>query len=315
MPAERSQRREALRGGLAAGALLLVFLLTFFAADVRKVFTRTDDLYVLLPSAAGLREGSLVWIAGQTVGEVKGIQVRPPDSDSLERVLVHFEVERRHREHIRADSEARVTSFRVIGDPVLDITPGSPGLPQAGPNDTILFRSEGTPAAAIQRAQSLHTSLRELLAESRQLGTRTRERSGQAERLRGQLASSARELRALTVSMQGGPLNTFSDPQFKRTISGLGATTRELRGSFAQATERARAARADAAPALERLTARTDTISAALTQLQRAVDAGGGGLLIRAQRDSAIIKAMHGAQAQLDSLVAETKRNPLRFWF
>jgi ABC-type transporter Mla subunit MlaD len=297
------------------GVLLLVFLAVFFAADVRQLFTRTDELYVLMPTAAGLREGALVWIAGQTVGEVEHIEVRPPGSDSLARVLVRIEVERRHREHVRADSEARVTSFRIIGDPVLDISPGHPALPGIEPGDTLRLRSQGTPAAAMQRAASLQASLRELLAESRQVSTHARSRSAQAQRLARQLATSARELRALTLSVQEGPLNTFSDPQFQAIMASLSGTVRELRQSFAQASQRARAAQADAAPALTRLAARADTISAALTQLQLAIEAGGGGLLVRAQTDSAIVKALHGAQAQLDSLAAETRRNPLRFWF
>ena len=58
-----------------------------------------------------------------------------------------------------------------------------------------------------------------------------------------------------------------------------------------------------------------DTIRAILTDIQARIDAGGGGLLIRAQTDTAIIKAFHEAQVQLDSLIAETKRNPSRFWF
>ena len=315
MPAKRSQNREAVRGSLAVGALLLLFLSVFFAADVRKAFIRTDALFVLMPSAAGLQDGSEVWIAGQTVGEVNHIEVRSPGSDSTERVLVRIEVQRRHRQHIRRDSEARITSFRVIGDPVLDITPGDPALPVIEPNDTLRFRSEGTPTGAMERALLLHENLQGLLAESRQLGGQAQDRSELAARLGRRLAATARELRALALAVQEGPLNTFSDPQFKRIVGGLGQSARELRDSFARAAERARAARADAAPAMERLAARADTISAALTQLQQAVDAGGGGLLIRAQRDSAIIKAMHAAQAQLDSLVAETKRNPLRFWF
>jgi ABC-type transporter Mla subunit MlaD len=300
---------------LALGALLLLFLLVFFAADVRQFFKRTDDLFVLMPSAAGLREGSLVWVAGQTVGAVKRIAVRPPGSDSLQRVLVHVEIERRHREHVRADSEARVTSFRVIGDPVLDITPGDPALPAIEPGDTLQFRAQGSPAAALQRAVSLHASLRALLRESKQVEANVRDRSAQAARVSRQLMVSARELRAFTITVQEGPVNTFSDPEFKRIIESLAGTIGQLRRSFAQAVERARGAHADAAPALARLSARTDTIAGAIAQLQQAVAAGGGGLLIRAQTDSAIVKALHGAQAQLDSLVVETRRNPLRFWF
>lgn len=315
MPRERSQNREALKGGLAVGALILAFLLIFFLADVRRWFTKTDDLHVLMPSAAGLEPGSPVWIAGQTVGEVKEIEVRPPGSESLQRVRVHVEVERRYREHIRQDSEARVTSFSVIGDPVLDITPGNPGLPMIEPDDTLGARASGNAGATIERALSLQASLNELVRESKVVATRARDRQAHAERMMNQLMTSVRELDAFTTAVQEGPVNTLSDPEFNRVLKSLGGTITELQTSFQRAAERARAARTDAEPVLRRLAARTDTISQAIAQLQLAITQNGGGLLTRAMTDTAIVKALHGAQAQLDSLVAETKRAPWRFWF
>ncbi len=315
MLAERNPNREALWGGLAILVLVLFFLFIFFLADIRRAFTPTDDLYVLMPSAAGLQPGSLVWVAGQTVGEIKDIEVRPPGSDSLQRVAVHVEVERKHREHIRRDSDARVTSFRVIGDPVLDITPGTPSAPPVAAGDTLGFRTQGSPAAAIARATSLQADLRQLVLESKTLSANARDRSESARRLGNRLVTTAREFRAFTIAVQEGPLNTLSDPVFNRVMSELGATISELRTSFARAAERAEAAKSEAAPALQRLTARVDTISRAVAQLQQAMAQGGGGLLTRAATDSAIVKALHGAQAQLDSLVVESKKNPLRFWF
>lgn len=300
---------------MALGVFTVLFLLVFFAADVRRMFTPMATVYVFMPSAAGLREGSLVWIAGQTVGEVKTIEVRPPDSDSLERVLVRARVERKHLEHVRRDSEARITSFRMVGDPVLDITPGTPSQPPFEPNDTLRMRRAGTPSAAIERAQSLQVSLKSLIAESRTLGTQARNRSAQTIRLTNHLGATSRELRAFTDAVNNGPLNTLSDPEFKRIVQSLSTMMGELRTSFTEAAERARRAQADAEPALRRLAARADTISAQINQLQTAITRSGGGLLVRAQTDTAIVKALHEAQAQMDSLIAETKRNPLRFWF
>jgi ABC-type transporter Mla subunit MlaD len=315
MPAERSQSREAWIGGMAVLALVLAFLLIFFLADVRRLFTRTADMYVLMPSAAGLKPGALVLIAGQPVGEVKEILVRPPGVDSLSRVFVHIKVERRHLEHIRANSEARVASFRMMGDPVLAVTPGDAALPALEPGDTIKLRTVATPAQAIAKARSLEASLQALLRESRTVSRQARSRSAQAARIGRQLAIFSDELRAFTFTMQEGPINTLSDPEFNRIMSSFGASIGQLKARFAQALERARLAGSDAEPALRRLIARTDTIATAMADLQRAIAAGGGGLLVRAQTDTAIFKALHGAQRQLDSVIAETKRNPTRFWF
>jgi ABC-type transporter Mla subunit MlaD len=315
MPADRSQKREALLGTLAVAGMAGAFLLIFFLADLRHMLTPRDDLHVLMPSAAGLRAGSEVWIAGQTVGEVKDIDVRPPSVDSARRVAIQIEVQSKHREHIRQDSEARVTSAGLMGDAVLDISPGSASMPVIAPDDTLRFRGARTAEAAIASARSVQANLEQLVAEARVVSANARARSSQAARLRDQLVTMGREFEAFVVAVQEGPLNTFSDPEFQRIVSSMGASIGELRQRFAQAATRAHAARSDAAPALRRLSARADTISRALQQLQDAIDQSGGGLLVRAQRDSAIVKALHGAQAQLDSLIAETRRNPLRFWF
>jgi ABC-type transporter Mla subunit MlaD len=315
MPTERSQKREIIQGGAAIGCAVILFLGIFFLADVRRMFTRTDTLYVLMPSAAGLSAGSIVWLAGQPVGEVKAIEVRPPGTDSLQRVLIRIDVESRHREHIRHDSDVRVTSARLIGEAVLDISPGTPSAPPVEENDSLRLRASGTPAAAIARARTLNAQLRQLVADTRTLGEQTRGTAQKGERLRQRLAVTMREFTSFVETMQHGPLNTFSDPEFNQLLKSLGATIEELRESFQRAAERARRTRQDAGPAFSRLAARADTIQLEIASLQEAVNSGGGGLLVRAQKDSAIIKGLHRARNQLDSLIAETKSNPLRFWF
>ncbi|HEY0672048.1 MAG TPA: MlaD family protein [Longimicrobiales bacterium] len=315
MPAERSKKREIIMGALVIAVLVAAFLVIFFLADLRRLFISTEELYVHMPSAAGLQKGSPVWIAGQTVGEVQDIDVRPPAPDTMSRVSVRIEIESRYREHIRRDSQARVTSFSVMGDPVLDISPGTPTAPALGPKDTLRFRGSGSAEVAIERARSLQANLEELVTEARTVRGSARARSAQAARVQAGLARMGREFNEFVFAVQSGPLNTFSDPEFNRILRSLGQTSGELQKSFARAAQRARTARSDAEPALRRLAARADTISRAVQQLQSAIDQSGGGLLIRARTDTAIVKALHGAQAQLDSLIAETKRNPLRFWF
>jgi ABC-type transporter Mla subunit MlaD len=315
MAIERSQKREATVGLIAISVLIFSFLMIFFLADLRRLFTPTATLYVLMPSAAGLRATSEVWVAGKTVGEVKEIEVRPPNIDTLQRVAVRVSVAERDLEHIRQDSKARITSFRMIGDAVLDISPGSAALPGIKANDTLRMRMSGTPAAAIERALSLKESLQDLVAESRSLGTRARDRTAQAASMSRQVMATAHELEAFTKALDEGPLmNTFSDPEFKSIVNSLSASMEELRNSFARAADRAKKARSDAEPSLRRLTARADTISAQIALLQTAIANGGGGLLVRVQTDSAIFRALHDAQEQMDSLIAETKRKPWRFW-
>jgi ABC-type transporter Mla subunit MlaD len=315
MPIERSQKREAMLGMTALIILFVSFLLIFFLADLRRAFTPTDELFVLMPTAAGLQKGAPVWIAGQTVGEVKDIEVRPPNSDSLQRVAVRVSVESRHFEHIRRDSQARVASVRLIGDPGLEITPGTPGRPPVEEGDTLRTRPIPSPYATLERARALRASMQGLLDETRKISPQLRDRSAQTANLGNRLMGVARELQEFADAFDQGPINTLGDAEFMRTVSSISTMLDELRDTFNRAAARANTASADIAPAFRRLAARADTISTQITQLQQAIANSGGGLLTRAQTDSAIVKTLHSARAQMDSLVAETKKNPLRFWF
>lgn len=315
MPIDPRQKRDARIGLVAIGIMVFSFLGIFFLADIRRAFTSTDTLHVTMPSAAGLRPGSMVWIAGRTVGAVKDIEVRGPEVDSLQRVVVHIQVEERHLQHIRRDSEARVTTAGAIGDPLLDITPGSMQAGAIEEDDTLRMRTTGTPAEAVARARALQANLRELAQGSKGLMNRTRQSAAQAARMREGLGRAAIEMREFITLVQEGPLNTLSDPEFNAIMSDLGGTISQLQVSFSRASARASAAGDEAAPALKRLAARADTISGEITKLQTAIRGSGGGLLVRARTDTAIVKSLHRSQEQLDSLIAETKRNPLRFWF
>jgi hypothetical protein len=72
------------------------------------------------------------------------------------------------------------------------------------------------------------------------------------------------------------------------------------------------ALQSDVTAGLRRLQSRADSLTALLDSAAQSLS---GGLLVRAQRDSALVHAVFRARAQLDSLIAETKRNPLRFFF
>ena len=55
---------------------------------------------------------------------------------------------------------------------------------------------------------------------------------------------------------------------------------------------------------------RADTLRAQLDALSFET-----GFFARSRSDSAMARAITSARIELDSLIAQTKRNPLRFWF
>jgi phospholipid/cholesterol/gamma-HCH transport system substrate-binding protein len=128
------QVRVAILMLVALGILGAAFYTLGKAANL---FTKRYDLVVFLPGANGLRPGGSVTLAGQLVGTVKEIEFLPVDFDTTRNLRVLARVDRTVRDQIRRDSEARLRTMGLLGDKVLDISPGTPRFAVLQPGDTI----------------------------------------------------------------------------------------------------------------------------------------------------------------------------------
>ncbi|MGQ0560395.1 MAG: MlaD family protein [Gemmatimonadota bacterium] len=316
MPAEHSQKRRVRIGSLIAAVVVGLALLVFFMPDLFRKLEPSIEVVAVMERAPALEKASPVWVAGHEVGTVLSVQLRPAGVDSTERVAVRMSIPREFAAHVRSDSEVRVTSRRLIGEPVLDILPGSPTAPPIRSGDTLRVRSAGSIEGVLDRTFAVSDAFEKLFRDMESIERIPSEaREEQLRRLNRSFAAASAEFRDLLEILRSSPMNTLSQPEFRQALASLQARATELSNALRTTAERARRAQSEAQPHLRRLAARTDTIRAVLARVQANVAAGGGGLLLRAQRDSAISKALHEAQVQLDSLVAETRRNPLRFWF
>ena len=316
MAVDRSQNRHVLAGALIVLIMVALPVLVLFVPDLIRRLTSSAEIFVVMPEAGILEKSTPVWIAGREVGKVREVHLRSSDVDSMERVAIRMSIPEKYLTHIRQDSEVRLTSARLIGEPVLDILPGSPGAPPIREGDTLHVRTSGTLPDVIASMLGLTESFQQFFVEMQKLKElASPARAQQLERLNRSFGAAMAEFRTLVVTLRSSPINTLTDPEFKQILSSLQARSGQLTEALRLASQRAAAARSDMEPALTRMMARGDTIQAVLADIQARIDAGGGGLLIRAQTDTAIIKALHEAQAQLDSLIAESKSNPLRFWF
>lgn len=316
MAVDRSQNRHVVIGTVIVLLLITLPVLVLFVPDLIRRFTKAAELVVVMPESGVLEPGSPVWIAGKEVGTVLQVQLRSSAVDSTERVAVLMRIPHKHLSLIRTDSEVRITSARLIGEPVLDILPGTPGTPEVEDGDTLRVRMRGTLAGVIASTFALTESFEVFFEDLEALeDLPTPQQSRQMQQMNRNLKAAMSEFRTVVASLRTSPINTLSDPEFKRTLASLQARSGQLTEALRGAAQRAGRARNEMEPALARMTARGDTIQAILADIQGRIEAGGGGLLIRAQTDTAIVKALHEAQVQLDSLIAETTRNPLRFWF
>src|SRR5258708_31996454 len=122
----------------------LVILIALFIAGVSvyklgqaaSLFTRRYALIAYLPDANGLKEGGAVMVAGQLAGTVRKIEFLPVDFDTTPNLKLTLAIHEHVREQIRHDSKGRLRTRALLGDKVLDITPGRPAPPALRTRDT-----------------------------------------------------------------------------------------------------------------------------------------------------------------------------------
>ncbi|HSL71206.1 MAG TPA: hypothetical protein VK864_13250, partial [Longimicrobiales bacterium] len=215
-----------------------------------------------------------------------------------------------YRTLLRRDTRARLATARLIGEPAVDLAPGSAGSPMLAPGDTI-YASRIRPAKQLQASWAeLRTVVDSLRADAQPLQPVLAERRAEwaaialsIEQLHAEFARTRRGLG------QGSAAGLFSDATLGASLARMSETAEQLGPALDAVSSRY------SDPALqktiERLGHRTGKLA---KQLHRLSDQLANGSLPRFASDSAIQKAVHRAQADLDSLIAETKRNPLRYW-
>ncbi len=129
-----------IRVGLAVVAALAVLAVAiFFIGESAAIFGERYHLTTLMPSANGLIEGASVKLAGQDVGKVETIEFIPIEGRARpDQVLkITMSINTAVQEQIRGDSEARVRTQGLLGDKIVDLTPGTPDSPPLQPGDTV----------------------------------------------------------------------------------------------------------------------------------------------------------------------------------
>ena len=106
-------------------SILIMILAMFKLGQAANLFTKRYELITFLQAANGLREGGSVAVAGQISGIVKSIEFLPVDGDTTRNLRVVLEVDETVQEQIRADSEARLRTLGLLGDKIIDISPGT----------------------------------------------------------------------------------------------------------------------------------------------------------------------------------------------
>jgi len=124
-------------GSLIILAVLVLGVALYKLGKAVNLFSKRYELQAYLKEAGGLRQGASVMVAGQLAGNIKNIELLPVDMDTMRNVRVIVAIDTKLQQQVRGDSKARVKTLGLLGDKIIDISPGTPKAAPLSNGDTL----------------------------------------------------------------------------------------------------------------------------------------------------------------------------------
>jgi phospholipid/cholesterol/gamma-HCH transport system substrate-binding protein len=178
-----AQRKQAsfseLRVGILVLSAVVILILVIFAVsgDIKLPgFGKTATVKTQMASVDGLRKGAEVRLSGKKVGSVREINFGkiPNSPDSQSNIEIVMEIDGKLGEtpaveRIRSDSMAVLKSAGVLGDNVIDITPGTIAGKPIQDGDSIPSVAQKSVGDIINAAQTAVGHLNVIAADVREM--------------------------------------------------------------------------------------------------------------------------------------------------
>jgi ABC-type transporter Mla subunit MlaD len=251
--------------------VIVVVLAVLRYGRVGALHGDTTPLYMVTDMATGVIKGTEVWLGGQKVGVVTGVELRPPSTDTTERVLIAMDVLSEYVPYIHRDSDVQVRpGGKLIGTPVVFITIGTRRSPALHARDTLRALAQVESRSTLADLSTLSDTVTAMVAT---FGAIQQDFAA----MRGRVADLGGRANRQTHDIQRA-LDEFT----RRATRSQGSVALFLRDS---ARVRGEAAR---------LAALTDSLHAAAF--------GGGGNVGRFRRDSSLVLYARRTLASVDTL-------------
>jgi phospholipid/cholesterol/gamma-HCH transport system substrate-binding protein len=314
----RPKRWADLVPGLAALVIAALGIGGVFAfARVGSLRGRTDRLYAALPSARGVIPGTEVWLAGRQIGTVKDVVFRPPALDTAGRIVLVLDILARDRQVVRRDSDIRIRSGdSFIGSLVVAISEGSASAPPARPGDTLVSRGPTYVERARADLAAAGAQVPLIISNLSLLAAQLRSARGTL----GALGASGSATAFQSVASAGGALMTDArqgsgtvglalrrNSQLTAVAGLVMAQVDSVRRLVSTPTTSVGRFRRDSTLLANVATLRNDV--ADLAQLAESPDGTTG----RLRGDAALRQQLARTRGELDALLVDLKRNPLRY--
>jgi len=142
------------------GLGLLVFFI-FVIGDLSTVFQATYRLRVLFDTAIGITDGAPVQYAGVEVGKVETVSIVYPDDQPIPKVQLLVRLP--SRVMVRADDEASISTFGLLGEKYLEINPGPGQGPELLPDGQLFGKPPVSTERIIERSNEVLTEFKQTL--------------------------------------------------------------------------------------------------------------------------------------------------------
>jgi len=145
---------------IVTGIALLVFFL-FAIGDLATYLQPGYSLRVMFDSANGISGGSPVQYTGVEVGKVAGVGIVYPDNGPVPKVELLVRLPR--HVNIRSDDEASISTFGLLGEKYLALTPGPGAGAVLKPGDVLVGKPPVSTEQVIERSNEVLSELKRTL--------------------------------------------------------------------------------------------------------------------------------------------------------
>lgn len=131
--------QERLAGLFVLSALAIITVLLLLSSQNMKLLQGRVEFIAMMQNPVGVSTDTQVRISGIEAGSVKRISLMPDN-----RFKIVLSVYKEYKNLVRVDSRASISKQALIGDSVIDISPGSPEQPLLADGSTIEIREAMT---------------------------------------------------------------------------------------------------------------------------------------------------------------------------
>jgi hypothetical protein len=305
---------RSVSGGIAA-LVAIVVLLFVVLTYARTGALRGDKfrLYVAVPDASDVLKGTDVWLNGQRVGTVVGVNFAPPSAPVDARVIIVADVLTKVRDQIRYDSRADLRSGgTIIGAPVVYLSAGTLASRSVAPGDTLHGAGKSDFEIAASRATEalgevpgILSDAKIIMANAKTTGSRVGGIIREGDR-RSFVEQSSAWMQKLSSSR--GTLGRFRrDDALQRQLEGTMAASDTLRALLASRMDEMGRFRRDSTLGRSVQLLRDDVARL------RTLASSPTGTVGRVTTDSALTRSLDSLFVELSVLMADIKKNPLRY--